>query len=87
MRVQHAGHSDRNLSLLLLSGLQRLLALFEEKVRVVLARELPNLHQEVPQVLLERGDVLVEVEQPSHRYLDLWERNNVKIGISDTVVD
>ena len=74
VRVQHARHSDRYLSLLLLSSLQRLLALLEEKVGVVLARELPNLHEEVPQVLLERRDVLVEVEKSSHSYLDLREK-------------
>ena len=73
MRVQHAGHRDSNLSLLLVSGLERLLALLEEKVGVVLARELTNLHEKVSQVLLERGDVLIEVEEPSHSYLDLRE--------------
>jgi len=47
--------------------------------------ELPDLHEEVPEVLLERGNVLVQVEQSRHRDLDLivgqvGERSSQQVG-------
>ena len=71
MRVEDAGHADLDLALLLLGCLQRGLALLQEEVAVILARELTDLDQEVPEVLLEGGYVLVQVEQALDRDLDL----------------
>lgn len=71
MRVKHARNCQLESSFVLVSLLQRSLALLQEQVRVVLAGKLANLNEEISQVFFERGDVLVQVEQTRNCDLDL----------------
>ena len=71
VRPDDARHRHLHASLLLLRLDDLLLAFLQEQVRVVLARELADLHQEVAQVLLEGRDVLVEAEEAFNEQLDL----------------
>jgi hypothetical protein len=85
VRVEHARHGRRDLSLFVLRRLERRVALLEEQVRVVLARKLSDLDQKVPQMLLEGQDVLVQVEEALDGDLDLvvrevGERGAEKVG-------
>ena len=57
--VEDTRHLDLNLALLILGSLEGGLTLLQEQVGVVLSGELPDLNEEVPQMLLESGDVLV----------------------------
>ena len=71
MRVQHSRHGELESPFVLLGLLEGGLALLEEQIGIVLAGEFPDLNEEVPEVLLEGRDVLVEVEQPRDGDLDL----------------
>ena len=78
MRIEDAGDRHLDSSLLILSCLESSLSLFQVKVSVILPCELPDLDKEVPEVIFEPGDILIQVEETSHRDLDLivgqmWE--------------
>ncbi len=86
MRIQHARHSDLNFTLLVLSLFESDLSFLEEKIRVVRAGELPDLHEEVSQVLLEARDVLVQVEETRDCDFDLVVRQ-MREGCSEQIGD
>lgn len=71
MRVQHSGNGKLEPPLVVLSLLERGLAFLQEEVGVVLAGELADLDEEVPEMLLECRNVLVKVEQSLDSDLDL----------------
>ena len=84
MRVEHARHGHLEPALVILSLFQCSFAFLQEKIRVILPCEFADLNEEIPKMLLEGGDVLVEVEQALNGDLDLvvgqvWESRPQKV--------
>ena len=71
VRVEHARHGHLEPALVILSLFQCSFTFFQEKIRVILTSEFTDLHEEISKMLLEGGDVLVEVEQALNGDLDL----------------
>ena len=71
VRVEHTRYGHLEPALVILSLFQCSFAFLQEKIRVILPCEFADLNKEIPKVLLEGGDVLVEVEQALNGNLDL----------------
>merc|ERR1712015_443417 len=60
--VKNSRYRHLHFPLLLLCSFEGGLSLLQVQIAVVFARELPDLDEEVPEVVLEARDVLVQVE-------------------------
>jgi hypothetical protein len=85
VRVENAGHGLLGASLLLGGLSQRLLALFKVQVVHVVTGKLLDLNEKVPQVLLERGQVLIKIEEALDYDSDLSTLKREKIYIEKTL--
>ena len=78
MRIEDARNRHLDSSLLLLSCLESSFSFLQVKVSVILPCELPDLDEEISQMIFEPGNILIKVEKTGHRDLDLivsqmWE--------------
>ena len=66
MGVENTGHRHLHFPLLFLGSLQSSFSFLQVKVSIILPGKLSNLDKEVPQMILEPRNVLIEVKQPRH---------------------
>ena len=55
---------------------------FQKQVLIIYSNTHFDLHEEVPQVLLEGGDVLIQAEQTRHKHLHLGAEHEKQQSIS-----